>query len=51
LTIYQKLIVQTEDIDPIAKQPLDVGVEALIATIEGHEELIKAIIEARRKRT
>jgi hypothetical protein len=43
--------VEIEQIDPMANQPLEVGVEALIATIDDKEELIKAIIEARRKHT
>jgi hypothetical protein len=46
----QKLLSETEQIDPIIEQRLEVGIEALIATIEDKEELIKAIIESRRKR-
>ena len=42
---------EIEQQDPLANKALEVGVEALIATIEDKQELIKAIIEARRKRT
>jgi hypothetical protein len=47
----QKLLVETEQIDAMANKPLELGIEALIATIEDKEELIRAIIETRRKRT
>jgi hypothetical protein len=47
----QKLVFETEQIDSLGKKPLELGIEALIATIEDKEELIKAIIETRRKRT
>jgi hypothetical protein len=45
----QELLVETEQIDSIAKKPLELGIEALIATVEDKEELIRAVIEARRK--
>jgi hypothetical protein len=49
LTKELKLILKTEEIDPLAKLPFEAGVEALIATIEDREELIKAIIASKRK--
>ena len=39
LKTEQKLIVQTEEIDPMAMRPLEVGIEALIATVDNKEEL------------
>ena len=50
LKTEQKLIVQTEEIDPMAMRPLEGGIEALIATVDNKEELIKAIIGSRRGR-
>ena len=40
---------EEKEIDLLEKQPFAMGVEALIATIEDKAELIKAIIETRRK--
>ena len=40
---------EEREIDSLEKQPFAMGVEALIATIEDKAELIKAIIETRRK--
>jgi hypothetical protein len=40
-------LVETEQIDPLAKKPLELSIEVLIATIEEKQELIRAIIETR----
>ena len=46
----QKPQLETKQIDPLASQPLEMGVEGLIATIENKEELIAAIRVAQKRK-
>lgn len=48
VTSEHKLRLEIKQIDPLANQPLQMGVEGLIATIEDSEELIAAIRVAKK---
>jgi hypothetical protein len=43
MTIEKKMQLQLEAVDPLANEPLEMGVEALIATIDDKKEMINAI--------
>lgn len=47
----EKLLLQTEETDPLWNQPFEMGIEGIIATINDKDELKKAVTEyVRRKR-
>jgi hypothetical protein len=45
MTKQRKLLLQTEQVDPLWNQPFEMGIEGIIATIEDKDELRKALIE------